>query len=303
MASSVAVPAGLRGDYARCARVARHYENFTVASRVLPGTMRPHLFALYAYCRGVDDLGDAYGGDRLAALAAWEGELDRCFGGGEPRSPVFRALRATIRRFDLPRQPFADLIEANRMDQVRRAYATFADLLGYCRLSADPVGRLVLALFGLRDADRVRQSDDTCTALQLTNFWQDVGRDLDAGRLYLPLEDLERFGCRRADVERRRADPPLRRLLAFEVARTRALFASGAALEARVPSRLGLQLRLYRLGGTAVLEALGRQGYDPFVRRPRVGAAGKVRVALRALWRTPAGAGRGGMGHDAGEGA
>ena len=303
MASSVAVPAGLRDDYAHCARVARHYENFTVASRVLPAAMRPHLFALYAYCRGVDDLGDEHGGDRLAALAAWEEELDRCFGGGEPRAPAFRALRATIRRFALPRQPFADLIEANRLDQRKRAYATFADLRGYCRLSADPVGQLVLALFGIRDAARTGLSDATCTALQLANFWQDVGRDLDAGRLYLPLEDLERFGCQRADVERRRAAPPLRRLMAFEVERTRALFASGAALETRVPPRLGLQLRLYRLGGTAVLDALERQGYDPFVRRPRVGAAGKLRVALRALWRTPAGAGPGGMGHDAGQGA
>jgi squalene synthase HpnC len=294
------LPPELRQDYARCAQIARHAENFTVASRVLPRGLRAHLTAIYAYCRGVDDLGDTYTGDRLAALAAWERQLDDCFA-GHPRTPVFRALAHTVERFQLPQQPFLDLITANRMDQQRRHYATFADLRAYCRCSAEPVGRLVLALFGIRGADAAAQSDDTCTALQLTNFWQDLGSDLARGRLYLPLEDMERFGLRPQDLPRAGARPALRRLLAFEVARTRALFRSGAALEARVPWRLGLQLRLYRLGGEAVLGALERQGLDPLTRRPHLGAAAKAAVALRAVLSRPSAA-RGGICHDAGPG-
>jgi squalene synthase HpnC len=278
-----AVPSALRDDYAQCARLlAERQENFTVASRLLPAALRPHMAAIYAYCRGVDDLGDEYRGDRRAALDAWAEELERCYT-GRPRTAGFRALQHTVRRFDLPRAPLEALITANRMDQEGRRFTTFADLRAYCACSADPVGRMVLWLFGLRDEARARLSDDTCTALQLTNFWQDLGPDLARGRLYIPLEDLERFGCRIDHPESARADGSLRAVLAFEVARTHVLFRSGARLEAQVPPRLAVQLRLYRLGGEAVLGALRRQGLDPLLRRPRLGASDRVVVAARAL--------------------
>jgi squalene synthase HpnC len=277
------VPPELRPAYARCGWLAaRHYENFTVASRLVPGALRPHLWALYAYCRGVDDLGDEHGGDRLQALAEWEQELRRCYAGG-PRRPEFRALEHTIRRFDLPAEPFLALIEANRRDQDPRPYETFAELRGYCACSADPVGRLVLALWGFRDARRQSLSDDVCTALQLTNFWQDLGADLARGRLYVPLEDLRRFDLSVDDLLRRKADGRVRALLAFEVERTRRLFERGSALEALVSPRLRLQLRLYRLGGEAVLAALEGQGFDPFRRRPALGRGAKAAVGLGAL--------------------
>lgn len=325
--------AELRADYAHCARIARHYENFTVASVLVPAHLRPHLLVLYAFCRGVDDLGDegfaarpvhgdggaegdagegarargeGRGGDgggrgdqvggaearevrarRLAALAAWEAELDRCFAPGAPpsRDPVFRALRDTITRWALPREPFSQLIAANRRDQRQRRYACYADLLTYCACSANPVGRLVLALFGYHDGERAALSDATCTALQLANFWQDVRRDLARGRIYLPEEDLARFGCTWQDLAPGRPAPSrVRDLLAFEVTRTRRLFAQGARLEAMVPRRLGLQLRLYRLGGLAVLDAIAHQGYDTCTTRPVIGPATKLGVAWRALW-------------------
>jgi squalene synthase HpnC len=278
------VPPELTEDYRRClALAARHYENFTVISRFLPSQLRPHLAAIYAYCRGVDDLGDEVAGDRGAALDAWEEELERALS-GTPSRAEFRALQHTISRFDLPEKPLRDLLAANRQDQVVKEYATFEDLLDYCALSANPVGRLVLALFGFRDEERYALSDATCTALQLTNFWQDVPRDLDQGRLYIPLADLAAEGLDRAAVERRTCgDERLRRVLAVEIARTEALFARGAALEGRVPRRLALQLRLYRLGGEAILQRLKAQGGDPFVGRPTLGRGAKLALALRGL--------------------
>jgi squalene synthase HpnC len=278
------VPHGLARDFALCARVAaRHRENFTVASRLAPAGLRPHMHALYAFCRGVDDLGDEFPGDRPAALDAWEAELRRCYG-GRPERPEFRALQETIRRFDLPPEPFFRLIEANRRDQVQRRYRTFSELREYCACSAEPVGRLVLALWGYRDAVRQRLSDATCTGLQLANFWQDIGQDLEKrDRCYLPLEDLERFGLAVEDLRQGRAGGRLRALMAFEVERARRLLARGSGLEPLVPGRLAFQLRLYRLGGEAVLRALERQGLDPLARRPAVGWAERAAIALRAL--------------------
>ncbi|GGI98292.1 squalene synthase HpnC [Alicyclobacillus cellulosilyticus] len=277
----------LEEAYQYCAQVTRHYENFQVVSRFVPRALRPHFCALYAYCRGVDDLGDEWQGDRLQALAEWERQLRLCFT-GQPDALVFVALQDTIRRFDLPEEPFLRLIEANRRDQTVHRYHTWEELRDYCRCSADPVGRLVLALFGYRDEERQRLSDDICTALQLVNFLQDVGRDLEMGRIYLPLSDLAQFGTSVEellhDYRRGRMNPRLRRCIAFECERAEALFRSGARLERMVPFRLSLQLRLYRLGGQAVLQALRRQGYDPFLRRPTVGPAAKAWLACRALF-------------------
>ena len=178
-----------------CQRLAlSHYENFTVASWLLPRALRQHVYAVYAFCRHVDDLGDEAPGDRLKLLDDWQAELERCYH-STPSHPVFVALRETIRRFAIPPQPFLKLIEANRMDQRTSRYRTFEELLHYCDHSANPVGHLFLYLFGYADAERQGLADATCTALQLTNFWQDVAVELGKGRVYIPQEDMPRFGC------------------------------------------------------------------------------------------------------------
>ena len=175
--------------YARCAELARaHYENFTVGSWLLPRDKRRHVYAIYAFCRFVDDLGDEHRADRLEALDAWQQDLLRCYE-GDPRHSYLVALRETIREFDIPQEPFLKLIEANRMDQTVTRYPTYRDLDFYCQHSANPVGHLMLHVFGYRDVERRRLSDYTCTALQLANFWQDVDRDHSMGRIYIPLEE------------------------------------------------------------------------------------------------------------------
>ena len=273
--------------YAYCQRLATsHYENFTVASWLLPRALRPHVHAVYAYCRGVDDLGDEAEGDRLTLLDDWEAELRRCFD-GDAQQPAFVALQETIRRFDIPPEPFLRLIEANRMDQRVNRYRTFTDLQAYCQNSANPVGHLVLYLFGYRDEERQRLSDSTCTALQLTNFWQDVRRDLGKGRIYIPLEEMERFHYSEDDLLAARFDGRLRDLMAFQVRRTRELFRSGLELIPRVRGRLRLDLRLFSLGGLAVLDAIEDTGYDVLNRRPKLSRARKALLALRGLLPLP----------------
>jgi len=287
IAEGLTQPPSLAEAYAHCRRLAtRHHENFTVASWLLPRAFRPHMYAVYAYCRGVDALGDEAAGDRLALLDAWEAEL-RCCYGGAARQPAFLALQDTIRRFDIPPAPFLRLIEANRADQRINRYPTYADLLAYCENSANPVGHLVLYLFGYRDAERQRLSDATCTALQLANFWQDVRRDLDKGRVYIPLEDMERFGYLEADLLAGRANDAFRSLMAFEVARTRDLFREGLALIPKARGRLRLDLRLFSLGGLAVLDAIERGGYDTLSRRPKLSRGRKAALFLRGLLPLP----------------
>lgn len=273
--------------FAYCRRIALgHYENFTVVSWLLPRPLRPHMYAVYAYCRGVDDLGDEAEGDRLALLDQWEAELRRCYGGA-PRHPVFVALRETIRAFDIPPEPFLRLVEANRRDQRVSRYPTYGDLLEYCTYSANPVGHLVLYLFGYRDPQRQRLADATCTALQLTNFWQDVSVDLEKGRVYIPLEDMERFGYGEEDLRARRHDERFRRLMAFQVARTRELFRQGLGLIPLVRGRLRVDLRLFSLGGLAVLDAIERADFDVLHRRPKLSRARKVWLGLRGLLPLP----------------
>lgn len=273
--------------YAYCQRLATsHYENFTVASWLLPHALRPHVHAVYAYCRSVDDLGDEAEGDRLALLDDWEAELRRCFD-GDAQQPAFVALQETIRRFDIPPEPFLRLIEANRMDQRVNRYRTFTDLQAYCQNSANPVGHLVLYLFGYRDEERQRLSDSTCTALQLTNFWQDVRRDLGKGRIYIPLEEMERFHYSEEDLLAARFDGRLRDLMAFQVRRTRELFRSGLELIPRVRGRLRLDLRLFSLGGLAVLDAIEDIGYDVLNRSLKLSRARKALLALRGLLPLP----------------
>lgn len=277
--NGTSVSPSLSEDYDHCAMIARHYENFVVASLLLPLNLRPHFLALYAYCRTVDDIGDEASGDRMALLEAWEQRF-RAATLGHPDDSLFRALAHTIAANDLPLQPFYALIEANRQDQRIQRYATFEDVLAYCRLSAEPVGQLVLALWGYRDPERVRLSNRICTALQLANFLQDLSRDLEVGRHYLPVEDLERFSCDLANPDPDAAS----RLLAFEISRVRQGFAEGAKLEQLVPRRLAFQLRLYRLGGQAILDAVSRLGPRVFRQRPRVTYGPRFRIAVQSLW-------------------
>lgn len=273
----------LAEDFASCERLARsHYENFTVASFLLPRAVRRHLHAVYAFCRHTDDLGDEAEGDRLQLLDAWEAELRRCYG-GEPQHPVLRALQHTIATYRIPAEPFLRLIEANRMDQRVHRFPTYADLLYYCEHSANPVGRMVLHVLGYEDPQRQRLSDATCTALQLANFWQDAARDLDRGRIYIPLEDMVRFGYSEQELLARVANDRFRALMYFQVERTRAFFRQGWRLADLVRGRLRIDLRLFTLGGWAVLDAIERQGFDTLSRRPALSRRKKASLFLAAL--------------------
>jgi squalene synthase HpnC len=262
-------------DVTSVARRART-ENFPVASLLFPRLLRPHLRAVYGFARLVDILGDEVEGDRLAALDELEQELDACYA-GEPSWPVMRVLQPTIREFDLPREPFLRLIEANRMDQRVSEYETWADLRFYCVHSADPVGRLVLGLLGrAEDGELVAASDDVCTGLQLVNFLQDVPRDLALGRIYLPAEDRRLFAVTRLDAP----SGELRSLLEFEAARARGLLLSGRVLQERIGGRVGRAVGLFARGGLAALEALEVAGWDVFTQRPR---PSRVRLAIAAV--------------------
>ncbi len=286
---------------ARCRALARrHGENFTVVSLLAPRALRAHLAVVYAYCRAVDDLGDEGrlpcelavgdtaavppGAGRLVLLDSFERDLDLACK-GHPASPLFVALAATMREFDLPREPFRRLIEANRIDQTRTRYATYAELLDYCEHSATSVGRIVLGLYRVHGAEAERLSDATCTALQLANFWQDVKRDFAMGRIYLPQEDLARFGVPESDLAADRGSEAFRRLLEFEVERARSLFAEGLPLADRVSGHLRVDLALFLRGGLAILDKIERQSYDTLVRRPRLSRAEKGSIFLKALFR------------------
>jgi squalene synthase HpnC len=287
LASQIAPRPILREAYAHCRRIALgRYENFPVASWFLPRKLRPHLYAVYAYCRGVDDIGDESPGDRLALLDEWEGQLRESFN-GTPHDPRFIALAHTIRRFDIPPEPFWRLIEANRRDQRTRHYDTFTELLEYCSYSANPVGHLVLYVFGYRDPERQALSDFTCTALQLTNFWQDVAADARKGRLYIPLEDLDAFGAKETDVLAGRLTRSLQRLMEFQVQRTRDYFRRGLPLLDTVSGRFKVDLRAFTLGGLSALDAIERKRYDVVSAPVRLSPLGRARILPRAVTPLP----------------
>jgi squalene synthase HpnC len=254
-------------------------ENFPVGSVLFPRPLRPHIRALYCYARLVDELGDAYEGDRLAALDELEREVDAAFVGDATWS-VLRNVQPTIREFDLPREPFLRLIEANRMDQRVTEYETWSDLKHYCVHSADPCGRLVLGVLRkLDEPELVAASDSVCTGLQLVNFLQDVPRDLELGRVYLPAEDRRRFGEPALD----RPSPELRELLRFEAARAAELLAAGEVLRARIGGRLGRAVALFSRGGLAALDALEAAGWDVFSQRPKPSRSRLAREAALVL--------------------
>jgi len=279
-----AVTPSLEEARAYCERLARsHYENFSVATWFLPRRLRPHFYSIYAYCRISDDLGDEVGNPQhaLQLLDIWEGELEACYA-GRPRHPVFVALAETVRACDIPRQTFADLLTAFRQDQRVSRYDTFEDVLGYCRYSANPVGRLVLYACGYRDDERQQLSDYTCTALQLANFWQDVAVDYNKGRIYLPLEDLRRFGVTEKDISDRGATPQFLELMRFEVQRAREWFHKGLPLAQKVDSALAIDIELFSRGGLAILQAIEDQGYDVLRRRPVISKPRKLALVARA---------------------
>ena len=267
--------------YAFCAELARsHYENFTIASWLMPRAMRRHMYAIYAYARIADDFADE---DRdLGKLDEWERELDLAYAGA-PRDRVFVALADTVRRFDIPREPFADLLRAFRSDINFQGFETMDDLLGYARYSANPVGRLVLYLFGYRDAERQRLADRVCSGLQLANFWQDVAIDLDKGRIYLPRADMAQFGVTAADLRVHNADSNFAALMRHEVACARELLGAGAELAAKVDRRLGRDVLMFAGGGLAILRAIERVDYDVFHRRPRLDKGDYLRLGWQAL--------------------
>jgi squalene synthase HpnC len=269
-----------------CSRLARtHYENFTVASILLPRLLIRHFHNVYAYCRWADDLADESGGGphALALLRWWREELLSCYN-GRPHHPVFVALRDTIERFNIPPQPFLDLLFAFEQDQLVKRYLTFEQLLNYCRFSANPVGRLVLYLCREFDDAKAALSDHICTALQLANFWQDVGRDFDMGRVYLPREDRESFGYGDEDLAARRFTPAFAELLRFEIDRTRDLFYRGMPLIVRIPPQLQTDIDLFIKGGLAVLRKIEQAGYNVWARRPTLAPWEKGVLLADALW-------------------
>src|SRR5512133_1737538 len=270
-------------DVASVAKRARG-ENFPVASLAFPRELRPHIRALYAYARLVDILGDELEGGaeaRLGALDELEREVDSAYRGAATW-PVLVELQPTIREFDLPREPFLRLIEANRMDQRVSEYETWEDVKHYCVHSADPCGRLVLGVLRRADdSETVALSDDVCTGLQLVNFLQDVPRDLALGRVYLPAEDRRRFGVSSLD----RPSDELRTLLRFEAERAATLLRVGDLLRARIGGRLGRAVGLFARGGLAALEALEDANWDVFTRRPKPSRARLAREAALVLVR------------------
>jgi squalene synthase HpnC len=261
-----------------------HYENFNVASWLLPKELHQHFYNLYAYCRWADDLGDEIpeSARALELLDWWERELDACYE-GKPEHPVFVALHETIVAKDIPKQPFADLLRAFRQDQVVKRYPTWESVLDYCVYSANPVGRLVLYLCGYRDEQRQLLSDATCTALQLANFWQDVARDLEKGRIYIPLDIAAAHGVRESDIVERRFDDRYVALMKDLITRTRELFTTGVPLAKMVDGRLRVDLEMFSRGGLAVLDAIENMGYDTLHHRPAIGKAKQVQLLGRAL--------------------
>jgi hydroxysqualene synthase len=285
------------GAYAYCQQLARaHYENFPVASRLLPAAMRPHLAAIYAFARRADDFADEPGlqaDERLRLLDDW---LTRLNSARAPASQtavdatgddlIFVALRETMRVHRLPASLFEDLLSAFRQDVTTRRYKSWTDVLDYCRRSANPVGRLVLRVAGHDDPSLDARSDAVCTALQLTNFWQDLARDWANGRLYVPLEDRDCAGACDEDLDAGRITPAWRHALAELVRRTRALYAAGRPVCDAVRGRLRWELRFTWLGGQRILDKLERVGFDVFHQRPTLSLWDVPALGLHALsWR------------------
>jgi squalene synthase HpnC len=272
-------------DYTRWLAT-HHYENFHVVSFLLPKRLHQDFYNVYAYCRWADDLGDEMGdtAESLRLLAWWRAELDAMYE-GRATHPVFVALLPTVRQYQIPRQPFADLIDAFIQDQTVTRYRSWDDVFGYCKNSANPVGRLVLYLCGYSDPERQRMSDATCTALQLANFWQDVTVDLLKDRIYIPLDVMASHGCTEEELFAHRFTPAFREVMREIVEKARELFLEGAPLAGKLDRRLALDIDLFSRGGMRVLEKIEEQGYNVLAARPAISKAERVRLLLGSLIR------------------
>jgi len=261
-----------------------HYENFNVVSWLLPHRLHQHFYNVYAYCRWADDLGDEVPDPAraLQLLDWWEHELRLCYSASSAH-PVFVALAPSVREFDIPIEPFLDLLTAFRQDQTTHRYPTWDSVLGYCRFSANPVGRLVLYLCGYRDPHHQQLSDFTCTALQLANFWQDVARDLEKGRIYIPLDLMASHRVAEAYIVSKRFTPAYASLMRELIARTRQLFAAGRPLAQQVSQQLRVDVDLFSRGGLAVLDAIERIGYNTLEARPALSRGTQARLLGHAL--------------------
>jgi squalene synthase HpnC len=263
-----------------------HYENFPVTSVLLPKRLVPAVEAIYAFARSADDLADegiATPEVRLMSLNAYQASLKAIERGESPDDPLFARLAEVIKQFNLPMQPFYDLLSAFRQDVVTTRYANYPALLDYCSRSANPVGLLMLTLYGAADAQNVEASNAICSALQLINFLQDVQIDINKDRIYLPMDDLERFGVTSKQFYRANVNAPWRMMMSFEVDRARELMLSGAPLAKRLPGRIGWELRLVIQGGLRILEKLEWVGYDVFAQRPKLGPADWLAMGWRAF--------------------
>lgn len=273
---------------AYCRRLATsHYENFPLIAWLLPRELRQPFFNVYAYCRTSDDLSDELGDRELAMqmLSQWRDGLAQCWAGEEMTHPVFVALQRTAREFELSRQPFDDLLTAFEQDQRVPSYNTFDELLGYCRNSANPVGRIVLRLCRCDDERSVELSDSVCTGLQLANFWQDVARDADIGRTYLPLADCERFGYSQQDLVGRITNGAFLELMRFEVERAREMLLAVRELAPRLRGRLQVVIELFGEGGLKVCDRVAEIGYRVWEQRPVVTKWDAASLLLRCLGR------------------
>lgn len=276
----------LNAAFHYCTKIATgHYENFPVGSWIIPKEKRRYVHAIYAFARKADDFADEElyrEEERLPLLKEWENKLEDCIS-GQPSEPVFIALKETIRRFDIPVALLKDLITAFKMDLVNKRYQTTSDLLAYCRCSANPVGRIVLHLFEYKDPELHRLSDFICTALQLTNFWQDIAIDLEKDRIYIPFKNMERFGYTVSELKSYIVNSAFKDLLASEIEFTRGLFKEGLPLCNRVGKKLSLELKAVWSGGMKILEKIEKNGYDVFTKRPVVTTFDKVKIISKAL--------------------
>jgi squalene synthase HpnC len=265
-----------------------HYENFPVASWLAPAALRPAIVAIYHFARGADDIADegsAEAGERLAQLDHYGAMLDRIAAGDRPDAAPFARLSDAIREHALPLSPFRDLLSAFRQDVLKSRYADFAEILDYCARSANPIGRLLLHLYRIDDRRRQDEADAICTGLQLANFWQDIAVDWDKGRVYLPKDDMSRYGVAESQIADGRCDDRWRELIAFEVQRTRAMLESGRPLTQALPMRLKLELRLVLAGGLRILRAIDAVEGDVFRRRPVLSRGDWAIMSAGALFR------------------
>lgn len=288
-----------------CAKIAKsNYENFIISNWFTPKDIKQHIQNIYAFCRYGDDLGDEAPfppNERILLLEEWMEDLERAYNlgnepwEGNPKHPIIRALASTAKKFEIPITPFKRLIEAFKLDQVKTRYSNYNELKHYCLHSADPVGHLFLYIYGYKDEELQLISDNTCTALQLANHWQDVSRDLDQNRIYMPIDEMEKFGYSLDDYKNRVVNDEWRALMRFQVDRARKLFEKGTELWEKVDSRLVVDLRMFTMGGLAVLDSIESQGYDTWTSRPTVSKLKQLRMLIksRKLWKEAHKKGRG----------